>query len=325
MNKKKLTIEEIRAIDKEAARQLKELEENLADSTLEAMKSAGEEVRKRKAEAAALLKTVPDPLLILNSIEQKGAGFETVPRDESGRWTSGAPGSAAPKGNVKIQTTGKVDAQTVAIMRDITRRGAEGKGKEVKFHTVEEVEAVLKEGDYSLISAGKNPRREDHKDKDEQFFRDRHAELGDDLEALGVKYVPVVGKYGGIEDTYLVMANELTDMEAVELGAKYEQDSIIHVQKGVQKMIFTTDSKLDDGTVIKKWSTIEGRGFKDSTEENDNYTEITLSNGKKVKYTLNLESEMIKRKTDKEKSFYFKIRPPKEDVYFGAAKEKQKE
>ena len=66
---------------------------------------------------------------------------------------------------------------------------------------------VIKNGEYSVISAGMNP--EDREDvhrarKDRDFIRLRTEELRKDLDALGVKYTEVAGSYGGEETSFLI-------------------------------------------------------------------------------------------------------------------------
>ncbi len=56
------------------------------------------------------------------------------------------------------------------------------------------------------------------------------------------------------------MAHDADMDETLELGNMFNQQTVIHVKNRKQRMIYTTDTKLDNGQVAKKGMYLEGTG-----------------------------------------------------------------
>lgn len=169
-----------------------------------------------------------------------------------------------------------------------------GNGHEQEFGYAEEVEVILIHGTYTLISAGKNPKRDEDANKPPEYFAQRHELLKKELIKVGVVFTQVIEKHDGVEDPYLIMAHELSRKEAFDGGSAFKQDSIRYVTEGKNQLIYTMDSCKDDGTPIPKGSYYEGESFKDSKTDIDNYIEIEMKNGIRVKYTLLFDWDNLK-------------------------------
>lgn len=117
---------------------------------------------------------------------------------------------------------------------------------------------LLHHGDYSIISAGRNPNDPEeakYSQKDERWLA-RHAKLRADVEKLGLNYTEVEGYYGGHEMSFIVYhergstpknpalivhGSEYAKVRA--LGTKYNQDSVIHSKEGRNEFHYTTGPK----------------------------------------------------------------------------------
>ena len=166
------------------------------------------------------------------------------------------------------------------------KRQKAGKGKELNIKDDKELQTILKHGHYSLISAGKNVNNPADKDLTPKQAAKRHLQLKKDLEKLGYIYTPVVGKYGEVEDSYLVMTHNPDEKEMVKLGKKYNQDSIIIVKSNKNRMVFTTGSNSGKG--------LKGDGFsKLEKNTDDNYTAIQTAN-ETFKFSLNFDWDNVK-------------------------------
>jgi hypothetical protein len=155
----------------------------------------------------------------------------------------------------------------------------------------DELKRTLDSGYYSLISAGRNSRDAQEKGMkpDDQFFRERHLALRDDLEKAGLKYTEVVGHYDGEEPSFMVFhdGQDLTDQTVGRfmvhhrgprdfsttrtldrLGEKYKQDSVLHSRAGRNLVVFTTGEYRG-----KKCG---GKGWKEEPESDNYYTDIPI-------------------------------------------------
>lgn len=156
------------------------------------------------------------------------------------------------------------------------RRNAPGKGVEAK-PTRQEALDILEVGRFALISAGPSPH-----DAEGVNTEERHAQLRDRLVEEGFKFTQVQGKYGGEEDSFLVWVHDADRETANNLGAEFNQDSIIYGENGSYEMHYTTGDRK--GTVE------EVNQVKDMEGENDNYTEIPLAGGGSYRFNLPFES-----------------------------------
>ncbi len=208
---------------------------------------------------------------------------------------AGPPETPSPRGRPNKPPAAGGSREEGGPRKDLARsqsrfhRRPEGEGVEVEFHTIEELRTTLAETRFGLISAGRNPKRE--ADEPEETFVKRHEQLRADLAALGYVYTQVLGSYGEFEDSFLVMAHDADRDPLVELGRKYNQDSIIWTDRGTNHMIYTTDSTDDDGNPIAAGSYLKGEGFEEiSLEEGDFFTEVYLKgSGANARFSLNFE------------------------------------
>ena len=197
---------------------------------------------------------------------------------------TGKPGTAPAPGPRPTATSPAVSGTTKRFARQ-----PKGKGLESEFRSIEELRTVLSSTKYALISAGRNPKRE--ADEPEETFVKRHEQLRADLATAGYVYTQVLGSYGDFEDSFLVMAHDADRDPMVELGKKYNQDSIIWCDHGTNHMIYTTDSTDDDGNPIAAGSYLKGSGYAEiSQDEGDFFTEVHLAgSGENTRFSLNFE------------------------------------
>ena len=125
---------------------------------------------------------------------------------------------------------------------------------------------ILKDGEYTCISAGINNESEsdiENAKRDKDFIKKRTEQLRSDLDKLGVKYTEIAGSYGGEEpsflishsleakvgqknrdNSFLINRNKYDNNKMIEalnkLGEKYNQDSVSHCRKGVMEWHYTT-------------------------------------------------------------------------------------
>jgi hypothetical protein len=170
------------------------------------------------------------------------------------------------------------------LLNKIKRRG-KGEGEETQF-TRAEVDLLLADGVVGIVSAGKNPKLEKEMTKEQE--KKRHEELRSDLKDKGLMHMQVVGMYEGLEDSFMVFTPEVKREELVEMGEKYNQDSVIFTNKGKNEMIFTTG---DD-----KGKHHPGEGFKArGNNAKDYYTEYVTEDGKKRRFQLQFEWGELKK------------------------------
>lgn len=173
------------------------------------------------------------------------------------------------------------------------RRGRPG--REIKLSR-ERLDDLLHQGNYSIISAGRNPAspKEAALAETDPFFAARHDALRRDIEALGLNYTEVEGHYGGKETSFIVFhrkdpggdkallvhhTGDPTEYgEIRELGKKYNQDSVIHSRHGDHEMHYTTGPHA--GHFLK------GKGFEYKPLAEDYYSKVDLRSGDVSKFSL---------------------------------------
>jgi len=159
------------------------------------------------------------------------------------------------------------------------KRGEPGTGAEVKFSSKEEVNKVLEQGNFSLISAGRNPNNKLDMNLSDEQIQERDIALKKELIARGYKFTPILGKYGEEEDSFLVMTHDPDTKDMTELGEKFNQDSIVVVKSGSNRMIFTSGEN--------KGRYYSGSGHQEIGDEaSDFYSELIVGN-EKVRFSLN--------------------------------------
>lgn len=114
----------------------------------------------------------------------------------------------------------------------VYEQGALGKGTDANIlhqgaratladFSPETIGDILKKNDWSILTA-ENPMGEQATPEENAT---KMVALKADLDAMGAQYVEAVGKYGQVENSLVVTG--ITQEEAVALGAKYAQDSVL--------------------------------------------------------------------------------------------------
>jgi hypothetical protein len=149
-------------------------------------------------------------------------------------------------------------------------------------YTHEEFFAVLKKGDYALISAGRNLNDPADQKLSEQEITTRTLKLENELKSAKFKYQKVIGKYNVREESFFVTIKKKQEPMLQKLGEKFKQESIIIGSHGLQKMIYTSGKN--------KNLAYSGIGFNLVDEEQtDYYTELVTVDGKKIRFSLNFD------------------------------------
>jgi hypothetical protein len=158
-----------------------------------------------------------------------------------------------------------------------------GEGKEINLK-ISEIETLLKHGQIGIVSAGRNPKiKEDMELTDEQISK-RDEDLKKDLIKMGFQFVRAIGTYEGLkEESFIFFLPEAEKSEVIDLGAKYNQDSVVFVNQGHNQMIFTTGED--------KGKAYEGTSFqKVSKTQEDFFTEVVTPRGR-IKFNLDFNFE----------------------------------
>ena len=180
--------------------------------------------------------------------------------------------------------------------------------KVYKHHVVldkKALEDTLSHGYFSIVSAGRNPNdpKEEKMKPDDEFFHKRHDELKNELEKLGLNYTDAVGHYRGKEPSYIVFhdqqelsakniksvivhhkdkeSSKETTKKIEEIGKKFNQDSVLHGSAGTNKIIFTTGKQAG--------KSCGGKGWKETPEAKDYYTDVVLNKGNHTKFNLDIQ------------------------------------
>ena len=169
-------------------------------------------------------------------------------------------------------------------LRIRTARSGAGKGMHVDLST-HELHHVLHHGSYALVSAGRNPNHAKDSQLSDEHIASRHKQLGSNLKRQGFKYTHAKGKYGGEEDSYLVMVHNHDRKHIKSLGKKFNQDSVIMSHKGAHKMHYTTGQHTGKHH--------KGSGFEYKHDAKDYYTSIKASDNGHRRFSLNFDFNTI--------------------------------
>lgn len=162
------------------------------------------------------------------------------------------------------------------------QRTPDKKGDSVQFANKKELETMLTEGTYGIVSAGVNPNSEEDKKLTDAQIMERHSNLRKDLVDLGFKYVNQDGKYGDEESSFLVMVSDTNQDIITQLGEKYNQDSVMFCSKGTNRYVFTTGEN--------KGKYHEGKGHQMlDKDEGDFWSQVSYEGGEKERYRLNID------------------------------------
>jgi Inorganic Pyrophosphatase/SNF2-related domain len=167
------------------------------------------------------------------------------------------------------------------IIKRFRRRGP-GEGKEKTIDNELHLDLIIRNTTFCMISAGRNPNDPvDVKLSDEEIHN-RDKKLKYDLREKGYIYTSCRGKYGSPEESIMVMTHDADREEMMELGASYNQDSILFSVNGNASLIFTTGPKKGNAEM-------SGSGFEYTPDAKDFYTMVPMANGQRVKFAMSLE------------------------------------
>lgn len=172
-----------------------------------------------------------------------------------------------------------------ALSAKIRRRSA-GHGREIAL-TFDEVDRLLQDGIVGFISAGRNPNNEDDKQLSDEQVAARYKKLKADLIDAGYSFVSVVGKYGEVEDSFMVMAPEADKEHLLSLGRKYHQDSVLYSVANSNELVYTTGPNA--GLVHA------GDGFERVDDAQDFYTMYCDRAQHCMKFTLGLSFDKLRK------------------------------
>ena len=161
-------------------------------------------------------------------------------------------------------------------------RHSPNQGEQYDFKDEREAKMVLDKGHYCLISAGRNPNSPIDAKMTIDELKARSEHLKNDLIAKGYMFTPVVGKYGEVEDSFLVMAHDPDENDMVELAKRYNQESVIIVKEGKNRLIYTSGDKIGRKVLGVGWAPV-------GNEQTDFYTVMKTRDGKELKFNVGLD------------------------------------
>lgn len=170
------------------------------------------------------------------------------------------------------------------------RRQAPGKGAE-KTPTKEDTVDIIETGRFALVSAGENWKSESG--LSEEFLKERHEQLKQQLVADGFQFTQVKGVYnGGQEDSFLVWIHDADREHTKKLGEKYNQDSVIYGENGTYEAHYTTgEDKGKMEETDSPWVDQTDVDFSKEEYAGDFYTEVPLADGSSFRFKLRLFEE----------------------------------
>ena len=204
-----------------------------------------------------------------------------------GKWQYAYPTDPSTRRVPRGETahTGTLRGVTAAEVKRILkqyRRRAPGQGREQTIQTRSELDVILTRTTFALMSAGRNPNNpEDMKLTDAQV-KERHRALVADLKDAGYVFSQCRGKYDNPEESVMVMTHDADRDNVLDLGAKYNQDSVVVCSKGRNEMVFTTGSKKGNNDM-------QGTGYEEVPDADNYYTKLPLATGETIKFTMLLE------------------------------------
>ena len=162
------------------------------------------------------------------------------------------------------------------------RRRAPGNGREKTIETRDELDVLLTRSTFALMSAGRNPNNPEDMKLTNAEVKARHLKLVADLKAAGYVFTQCRGKYGLPEESVMIMTHDADRDNVLELGAKYNQDSVVICSKGRNEMVFTTGPNKGNNDM-------QGAGYEEVPDADNYYTKMPVGTGEVVKFTMLLE------------------------------------
>lgn len=173
-------------------------------------------------------------------------------------------------------------AHSLDMIRRMYARRPKGQGEEMPIASEADLDKILKNTTYSMISAGRNPEDPEDMKLTEAQINERTEAMKRDLTDLGFVITPAQGKYGSPEESFMVFTHDADRDEMMEMGAKYKQDSIVFVKNGKRnEMIFTSGPNKGKADMV-------GTGYekKPVKADDDFYTDIQAGS-KTIRFTVN--------------------------------------
>lgn len=146
----------------------------------------------------------------------------------------------------------------------------------------ENIERLLEFSDWAVLTA-ENPQGQQ---ATAEANARAQARLAEDLRALGVDFQPAVGRYGQIENSFVVVG--ITEDQARELGRKYDQDSVL-----TRKGLIYQDGRVTPATDVTAHS----------SRPDDFFTEVP-STGALFTVDLNFDAETAQTDTAAFKAWF---------------------
>ena len=175
--------------------------------------------------------------------------------------------------------------QVQEVLRKYAKRES-GHGVETEIEDELELEVIINQTKFALISAGPNP-DEREKNLDDSVFRERHDKLRGELTQRGYVFTQVLGSYGDFEDSFLVMTHDADRTEMVELARMMNQESVIYSDHGESEMIYVTGENAGKSN--------PGSGFSWIQPDAEDYFTAVYLGGKNatVNFSLNIDFDTL--------------------------------
>jgi hypothetical protein len=169
---------------------------------------------------------------------------------------------------------------TLSQITDVYGRRKEGEGKQIAIASPEDLEVILKNTKFACISAGRNPDDPEDQKLTEQQIGERYKELKKRAGEMGFMYTDSIGKYGGEEETIMVMVHDADVEDALSLGKEFKQQSVMVADHGNGKVVRTTGAGKN---VLG-----EGKGYEYVQDADDFYTSVQTGSAW-MKFRFNIE------------------------------------
>lgn len=149
-----------------------------------------------------------------------------------------------------------------------TAKVAEG---EVDEASLSRVLQHFREGEFGIVSAFR-PQFSDEENMARQFT------LGQDVRRLGLGFISILGKWGGVSERSLFVP-KISKEQVLALGDRYDQEAVIHGARGTAELL------TSDGKVLETFKNLRVLAL---DTEFDNYSALRTKGGKPQK-TFRLE------------------------------------
>jgi len=179
----------------------------------------------------------------------------------------------------------KTNLTEVRKVKTKYKKRKSGDGGEISISNKVELGVILNYTSFSCISGGRNPESKIDQKLNNSQIEKRSNQLKADLKKNGYLFTPVVGHYGDVEDSFLVMTHDADKKDMKELGKKYNQDSVLFVNKGKGEIIYTTGKNAGK-------TGMAGKGYEIGPKLKEYYTEVKVGS-KEERFSMRLK-ELIK-------------------------------